>query len=231
MKQFFVLYQKDLRLFFRQPLTFVFLAVLGVFNSWIFLNIFFLNNQATLQPLWQNLPFFLVFLAPLIATAVNGEENGTGSWEILASLPLPETTIVLAKFAAGFSLLALAIIETLPLAITTIFLGKPDLGIIASGYLGSLLLGAAYLIASLFIASLSRQNLANFFLGFILLLGNNLLGQEFVLMRIPPQMAAVSRYLSLSSHYHNLSQGLLTLRDAVFITSWLIVFMLLTFLA
>ncbi len=230
MKNFWALYQKDLRFLFRQPLTFVFLALLGLLNNWVFLNLLFLNRQANLQALWQNMPFFLILLAPLISTVIHDEEEKTGSWEILASLPLTESAIVLAKLTASLSLLALAIVETAPLAITVAVIGHPDLGLIFSGYLACMLLSIAYLTASFSIANLSRQSLANFFLGFLLLLGDDLLGQEFVLARLPGKIALISRYLSLRSHYQNIAGGLLTLGDITFIASWLLIFAILAFL-
>jgi ABC-2 type transport system permease protein len=59
-------------------------------------------------------------------------------------MPIAPWQAILAKFLASWAFLAVALVLTFPAVITVNLLGSPDNGIIAAGYLGSLLLAGAY---------------------------------------------------------------------------------------
>ena len=61
------------------------------------------------------------------------------------------------KFLAAWAVLGVALALTFPMVITVNFLGHPDNGVIAAGYIGSFLMAGAYLgIASMISALLTR---------------------------------------------------------------------------
>ncbi len=227
MKRFLAFYQKEMLFLIRQPLTFLFLLLAVLLNNWLSFNAILLNQVATLQPLWQNLPFFFLFLAPLTALVLINEERQNNRQEILKSLPLSEPFVLGAKITAAFSLLFIIILFSFPLAAGLFWLASPDKGVVLGGYFAASLLLLAYLLASFFFATLSRHNLAGFFLGFLFLLGDDLLSQEFLLLHFP-KLGPWLTYLSLQTHYQHFTAGLLTLADALFFLTWLIFFWLAT---
>jgi len=139
------LYKKELKNYFYSPATFIFVALFGLVNNWLFFQSFFLNQQATLSQFFDNLPFLLLFLIPALSMGIISEEKKKGTWEILLSLPLKEEEIILAKFLAGLTIIFLALLTTAGLPLTVVFLGNPDIGIILSGYLGAFLLILSFL--------------------------------------------------------------------------------------
>ena len=72
------------------------------------------------------------------------------------------------KFAAGFLLLATALLLTFSIPLTAWVLGSPDTGAILCGYAGALLLGSVYLAMSSFCSALSRSQTASFLLSVFL---------------------------------------------------------------
>ncbi len=227
MKRFWAFYQKEMRFLFRQPLTFIFLILAIILNNWLAFSVILVNRQSTLQPLWQNLPFFFMFLAPLVSLVLINEEKQNNREELIRSLPLSTPFILANKLIAAFSLLFILLLASTPLAGMLFWLDHPDKGILLGGYLGGSILLLAYLLASFFFNISSRYNLSGFFLGFLFLLGDDLLGQNFFLLHFP-QLGSWFRYLSFRTHYQHLGDGFLSLSDVIFFLTWFIIFWLST---
>ena len=68
------------------------------------------------------------------------EERRSGTLELLLTMPVATWQAIVAKFLASWLFLALALALTFPAIVTVNILGDPDNGIIAAGYIGSLLL-------------------------------------------------------------------------------------------
>lgn len=79
-----------------------------------------------------------------IDAAVGGGRR-TGTIELLLTLPVSSVGVVLGKYLAAWTFTGVALLLTFPIWITVNYLGEPDNGAIAVGYVGSLLLAGAYL--------------------------------------------------------------------------------------
>jgi ABC-2 type transport system permease protein len=117
---------------------------------------------------------------------------------------------------------------SLPLALTVFWLGNPDVGKILTGFLGIFLLGLAYLSVGVFCSSLSYQSMVGFLVSSVVLITNNLLGQEMLLIRIPAGWREAVSYLSLDWHARQFSQGIISVKDSVFFVSWIVIFLVAT---
>ncbi len=230
MNNFPTLYKKELKNYLYTPTNFIFIALFGLINNWLFFQNFFLIQQATLNQFFDNLPFLLLFLIPALSMSLLSEEKKKGTWEILLSLPINEIEIILAKFFAGLSLIFFALLTTISSAITVFLLGNPDFGLIASGYLGALWLSASYLSLGIFISGLINQQTAAFFISFVVLFINDLFNQEFFLMKLPFQIKNFFEFLSLRSHYEEIATGLLTGKSLWFFISWITIFLSLAYI-
>ena len=73
------------------------------------------------------------------------EERRLGTIEMLLTLPLTQTQAVIGKFVAAWLFCAIALVLTFPIVLTVLYLGNPDMGVIASGYIGALLIAGAFL--------------------------------------------------------------------------------------
>ncbi len=230
MKKMLALYRKELRGYLQNPANYLFGLLFLLVSYWFFWQNFFLQNQAQLSAWSENLPFLLLFFIPALTMAMISDEKKSGTWEILLSLPLSETTLVVAKFLAGLTFFLLVLLASLSLPASLFWLGQPDPGLLLSRYLAVIFLAAADLSVGLFASSLSRQQVAAFLLAFLLLLFNDIFGQQFFLLRLPPSLKAGFLFASLRHHYLVLSQGLLTVADLAFFLGWIVFFLVLTVL-
>ena len=102
----------------------------------------------------------VLFLCSAISMRLLAEEKKQGTLEALLTAPLSPAQVVLGKFAGAMGFYAAL---WLPTAVFYLLLRganvEPDLGPIASGYMGTALVGASFLAIGLLASALSRSQL------------------------------------------------------------------------
>jgi len=227
-KTVLTIYKKELKNYFFSPASYVFALLFALISVWLYLQPFFINQQASLGEWFTNLSFLLLFFIPALTMGALAEEKKSGTWEVLLTLPVDEFHVVLAKFLAGMTFVLTVFLTTVSLPITLSFLGQPDWGTIASGYLGAVLLAGGYFSLGLFVSSLTNQQTLGFIAALVALLINDIFSQSFFLLKIPFSLKGIFTYLSLNSHYQNLVKGVISLADGIFFASWIFIFLVLT---
>lgn len=155
----------------------------------------------------------LLMVMPLLTMRVFAEERRSGSLNLLLASPASLVDIVLGKFLglALFVLVTVALIAAMPLML---LVGSDlDLGRIAAGLLGLLLLTLAFAAAGLFVSTLTREPVLAAVGSFGLLLA-------FWLMQVlgtrPGIAGDVLNYLALTSHFENLRRGIFSTADVAY---------------
>jgi ABC-2 type transport system permease protein len=112
--------QKELRVFFSSPVAWLFLASFTAATLFIvfWVEAFFARNIADVRPLFEWMPVLLIFLCAALTMRMWSEERSSGTLEHVLTQPASLWLIVFGKFRACFTLLALALLGTLPLPIT-----------------------------------------------------------------------------------------------------------------
>ena len=157
----------ELRLLFFAPLTYLFQAAfLLALNAFIFLVAnFYGSDEATLRLMLVFLPWVSLVLVPALSMAAWTDSHSSREIELLYSLPVSPTAVVLGKFLAGWLLLLLTLLMTLPFVLTLTYLGEPDKGVILAGYLAAaLFLGASFAV-TLFAGTFVREPVGAFVTG------------------------------------------------------------------
>ncbi|HAA36460.1 MAG TPA: hypothetical protein DCE12_06540, partial [Gammaproteobacteria bacterium] len=157
----------ELRLLFFAPLTYLFQAAfLLALNAFIFLVAnFYGSDEATLRLMLVFLPWVSLVLVPALSMAAWTDSHSSREIELLYSLPVSPTAVVLGKFLAGWLLLLLTLLMTLPFVFTLTYLGEPDKGVILVGYLAAaLFLGASFAV-TLFAGTFVREPVGAFVTG------------------------------------------------------------------
>ncbi|HNR94556.1 MAG TPA: ABC transporter permease [Kiritimatiellia bacterium] len=169
MRTFLILWKRELAAYFLSPIAYVmmmfFLAVMG-YTFWMLLNILAhgVVGATVMNELFGSIFFWitLLILIPLITMRLLAEENRSGTIELLMTAPVTEAQVVLAKYAGALSFYFIMWMPTLAYVYVLRRydpLMSVDLGPLAAGYLGALLLGAFYLSAGLLMSALTRNQI------------------------------------------------------------------------
>jgi len=221
------IYRREMKSYFSTPLAYVFIVIFLVLSAifTFYLGGFFGRGQADLEPFFTYHPWLYLFLAPALGMRLWAEERKTGTFELLMTLPVSTWDAVLAKFLAAWSMLAISLALTFPMWITVNVLGKPDNGVILTGYLGSLLLSGAFLAVSACISSTTRNQVIAFVLSVAACFAFLLLGFPLIMgfFRSWLPLAALNFISGMGflEHYKSIIRGVLDLRDVVYFASFI----------
>lgn len=220
-------FKREFLSYFRSPIGYVFLvffSVLSVLIAFFFFG-FFKNSYASLDAFFLPAPWLLLVLAPAVGMGLWSEEKRSGTLELLFTLPLSPVQTVLGKYLAGWAFLALALVLTLPLLLTCTYLGDPDLGVVASSYLGCVLLAGTYLAICALTSSLTKNQIVSFIVGFFVCFLFTFLGTSVFnsflsgFLGLPVAVVDAISNFSPYTHVSGFTKGIVDLRDVVFFLS------------
>ncbi|KPL02934.1 MAG: ABC transporter [candidate division Zixibacteria bacterium SM23_73_2] len=217
--------KKEFKSYFNSPAAYIILTLFLLLCGWFFFSDFFIVNQANLRGLFGIAPFIFMFFAPAITMRLIAEEKRAGTIEVLVTLPIKDSEIILGKFLAAFFLLSIAVLLTVFYPLTLSGSGNFDFGSIFGGYLGLILTGCCFLSVGLFSSSLTQNQIVAFILGFVIIFTLMLLDK--VLFFFPGILGSVFQYLSVSYHSSNLARGVIDSRDLIYYFSIVFFFLLL----
>ena len=161
---------------------------------------------------WCALSYLL--LIPAITMRSFSQEFRSGSFELMATMPIRDEELVLGKFLSAVSLLFVTLLLTCTYPITLSWLGDLDWGVVLGGYVGLFLVGTAFVSIGL-AASASTNNQINAFLfAFLLSLIPFLIG--YTLNRVPEGWLPLVQYISFEYHFNNLARGVIDSRNLLY---------------
>jgi len=210
------IYRRELSSYFDSPLAYIviptFLGLVGAFS--LYFQDLIGAGVATLRPMFFWSAVFMVLLIPAVTMRLFAEEHRTGSLELLVTLPISESQIVLGKYLAALTLVAVALGLTVTYPITITMLGEPDPGPIFGGYLGLFLLGAAFTAIGTATSVWTENQLIAFMIALVLCLMPFASG--FALTSVPDVVLPLVQFLSFETHFNNLARGVIDSRDLIF---------------
>lgn len=231
MQQLTAIYKRELSAYFLTPIAYIFLIIFlvlsGIFT--FYLGGFFERGQADLEPFFAFHPWLYLFLVPALSMRLWAEERKSGTIELLLTLPVTTTEVVLGKFLAAWTFLVIALGLTFPMWITVNILGDPDNGVILAGYIGSALMAGSFLAIGASFSALTRNQVIAFIVSLIVCLVLNLSGFPLVLDVIggwmPQVLVETIASLSFLTHFEAIGKGVIDLRDLIFFVSMLAFFL------
>src|SRR6266700_5906663 len=217
--------KRELAAYFESPVAYVFLVIfllLAGFFTFTFGG-FFERGEASLAAFFNWLPWLFLFLVPAAGMRLWSEERRLGTIELLLTMPVATWQAILGKFLASWLFLVIALALTFPIVVTANWLGDPDNGVIASGYVGAALLAGAYLAVSCMTSALTRNQVIAFILAVVLcllliLVGFSPLTDLLARWASPWLVEAVTKF-SVLTHYDGFQKGVLESRDLLYFLS------------
>ena len=226
------LFKRELKSYFDSPIAYVFLVVFLMLTGFLTFSVsrFFEKGEADPWPFFFWHPWVYLIFVPAVSMRLWAEERRTGTLELLLTLPFTLTQAIVGKFLAAWAFLGLALVLTLTLPLSMLLLGgRPDPGVLFSGYLGSFGLAGALLAVGMWTSTLSRNQVVSFVLAVVLSLFLLLAGwppvTDILVRFAPPAAVRTIAAFSFMPHYDSCLRGVLDLRDYAYFAS-VIVFML-----
>ena len=173
-------FRHELRLFLFSPLTYLFqCGFLAALSVCVFLIAdFYSTDEASIRPMLTFLPWVALIMVPALAMRAWADEHGDRAIELVLTLPVSIGAVVLGKFLAGYLVLLVTLLFTLPLVATVYYLGSPDPGVLFAGYVASASILAVYYAISLFAGAFSREQVGAFVLSLTVLFILMILGWD-----------------------------------------------------
>ncbi len=198
----------------------IFLFITGLL-LFVFPDTSLLNfGYANLNGFFNLMPWLLLFLIPAITMRTISEEMRSGSFEILQTLPLSATQIVVGKYWGVVCIIFIALVPTSIYAFSMQSLsitGGIDLGATIGSYISLFFLANVYAAIGIFASSLVKNMIAAFAIGafmcFILFIGLDALSQ------LPFFSNGIDYYIQLfgvKMHTANMSRGVIDWKDLIY---------------
>jgi ABC-2 type transport system permease protein len=226
-RSFWPIYKRELFAFFVTPLAWVLIGVfLLVQGMHFYLLIEHFSNageiasdQTPVQAFFGNtvlLYLVLFLLVPAMTMRLFAEERRSGTIETLMTAPVSSASVVLAKYAAALTTYVAMWAPTVLYLFILSRTGDLDWHVVASSYLGVLLVGASYLAMGLLASAVTKSQFLALVMTAMVILVLFILGiAEFV---TPEGTAAhdVCAYVSVWAQMNDFASGIVDTRRLVF---------------
>ena len=217
MRQAIQIFRKDFRSYFVSPIAYIVIAIFLLVTGWFFFATFFLFGQANLRNFFSLLPIIFSFVIPAITMRLVSEELNIGSYEILMTMPVTFSGVIVGKFMAALAFVVAMLLPTAAYPVTVALLGQLDWGPVLGGYIGAVLLGGAFCAVGLFASSLTRNQIVAFIIGMAICFTLTLIDK--MLFFLPRSLLGVLAYLGADFHFQNISKGIIDSRDVIYFAS------------
>jgi ABC-2 type transport system permease protein len=227
MSQIPPIFKREFLGYFRTPVAYVFLIVflMASVGCAFFIGGFFNANIASLESYFAFLPWLFIAFIPAVGMRLWSEEKRAGTIELLFTLPVTPLEAVFGKYLAAWAFLGVAVLLSFPMALTVAYLGDPDWGVLASGYLGSLLLAGGYLGVCSLTSAFTKNQVISFVISvlacFVLVLLGWSVFTDFLggYLGLPAWLVDTVSNFSFKTHFDPFIRGIIDPKDLVFFLS------------
>lgn len=226
-------FKREIKAYFTQPMVYVlmggFLLIVG-FWYWLRLQIFLFQSfdamrqamsaeerdigQVVVRSTIAAMGAVSTLTLPLLTMRMWAEEKRSGTAELLLTLPLRDSEIVLGKFFAALTVYSVLLLLTLLYPLLAIAFGSLDVGPVFSGYFGTFLLGATLLALGFLCSTWTESQFvacAFAWAAFLLFFWLINLPADFV-----GKLGPLLTHLSFATHYENLLKGVIEIQDVAY---------------
>jgi len=230
MRQFLVLLKRELGSYFVSPIAYVmicfFLGVMGI-SFWMLIAVMAQGTRdvTVMRALFSESIFFwiaILIAIPVVTMRLFAEEKHSGTIETLMTAPVTDAKVVLAKYFGAVLFFAAMWVPTVAyLWVMRYFSaeGAPiDAGLVASSYIGVLLMSSAFISIGVLTSALTRNQITAAITAFAAIFVLFLAG--FVpYISSDPTVQNVGSYFSAVSHMIDFSYGALDTRPIILYVS------------
>ncbi|MGH7314137.1 MAG: ABC transporter permease subunit [Candidatus Rokuibacteriota bacterium] len=239
------IFKKDMRLYFTSPIAWVILTIFTLITGYFFYSIFAYYTLASMQsmmnpmmaremsvtdsvlrPLFSNISVILLLLMPLVTMRLFAEERRSGTIELLLTYPVRDGAVLVGKYLAALAMYGVMLALTLVYPAVVLYFARVEWGVLATGYLGLLLMGATFLAVGIFASSLTENQIVASIITFGVLLIFWVIGWSADYAG--GIWGRVLSHISLLEHFDSFAKGVLDTKDILYYVNFTIVALFLT---
>ncbi|WP_010135713.1 ABC transporter permease subunit [Ochrovirga pacifica] len=220
------IFYKELQSFFSHPVGYLILGTFLTLNAlllWFFKGYsnVILTGFAHLNAFFSNSSWVFLFLIPAMTMKSFADEYQQGTIELLKTLPLKSSEIILGKFFAYACILFITLLLSCVFVYSVYQLGNPvgniDLGSTFTSYFGLLLLACFYIAIGMFCSILTQNNITSFILASLI---NAIFYFGFTaLENLSEGITSGWHLLGVPFHFDSMSRGVIALSDIMYFIS------------
>ena len=236
MRKTWAIIRRELIAYFSSPLAYIVMTAFLLMQGYIFyLIVSFLNNPQTPAMTPLRLFFggtiffwlFLLFVVPVITMRLIAEERRSGTIEVLLTSPVTEAQVVVGKFLAAMAFYLALWLPTVLYVVILARHSKIDLGPVAAGYLGVVLLGFMFLAVGTLASTLSTNQLIAAIIAFAAMVLLFSIGLVEQLMTSSSLLRDALSHMNLWTQMDDFAKGIVDTRHVVYQLSVGILFLFL----
>lgn len=208
---------KELKSYLTSPMAYVVTGIFLVLTGFFFTTSPSTFFETSINGFLQASSILLLLLASVLTMRLLAEERKMGTLELLLTAPVRDSEVIIGKFLGSLAILTLMLLLTFYYPLLLMVFGDPDLGPIATGYLGLFLLGCISLAVGIFASSLASNQIVA-----AVVAGGILFALWFVGMAanfVPQALGQVIAYFSLSYYFPDFMRGIIDTRGIVYYLS------------
>ncbi|MCS6824722.1 MAG: gliding motility-associated ABC transporter permease subunit GldF [Cytophagaceae bacterium] len=221
------LYIKELSTYLYSFTAYVVMIVFVLFTGmflWVFPDTNVLDyGYADMEIFFTYAAVAYMLLTPAITMRSFAEEKKDGTIEFLLTKPISDWHLLLGKYFAACTILAIALLPSLCFYFSIYTLGDPpgniDSAAVFSSYIGLMLLAGVFASVGIFSSSVSNNQVLSFILSLAI---NYVLFDGFARLSSLGFLSSTSAFISqlgLDYHYLSLSKGLIDSRNVLYLIS------------
>jgi len=231
LKNIFTILKRELGGYFNSAVAYVYLIAFIAINNGLFMTQFFLAGRVDMNPFFEFLPFVLLIFIPVITMRLWAEDRKENTFELLLTFPMKPAELVLGKFLASLTFYIISLVSTLAVPLVLFISGSPDAGMIISGYLGALMLGALFMSMGIFISGLTKEQIIAFVVTSLSCFLILLLGMDFFASFFDGWISGLGsfmkNYVGAMGHMSGFNRGVIDVKDILYFVTAAFVFLLL----
>ena len=229
--------RRELGAYFNSAITYIVIAasliLLGLY-FFMYKGGFWQVDRVTMQRMFDFLPFALCALViPLFTMRALSDEKRVGTIELLITMPVKDSEVILGKYLAALSLVVvqLGLVVLYPLAMFKWpwRLGELDWGAFWVGMLGLFLLSAAGTAVGMMFSSFTESQILSYFMTMLTLVVLYAIGNLSAVEFLQGGAGDAIAFISLQSRLEPFAKGLIDTRALVYFISIAILCLLVAF--
>ena len=234
LRNIFVIARRELRAYFDSLVAYVVigLSMLGLGGYFFFYQGgFWQVDRATMMRLFDFAPGALALVVPLVTMGTLAEEKRSGTIELLITMPVKDSEVILGKYFAALGMCTILLLATLtyPFAmfVWPWHLGPLDWGPVWTGYLGLLCYCGAGVAIGMMFSSFTESQIISFFVTAVVML--TLWGLGFLVDTLPGAAGDTFAFISFQARFVPFARGIIDTRALVYFVSIAVVCLLVSF--